>query len=130
MIKSDLPSMEDHALLHRGNLYEEKTLSNEEGDIINLLWDFTIHTNCTVEANRPDIVIIDYKEYKCYLIDMIIASDKNVSAKEFYNFFKYKDLKKEITRIWHINTLIIPAVVLGILVNTLRKSHKNHFYLK
>lgn len=94
MIKSDLPLMEDYALLHRGNLYEQKTLSVEEGDSINLLWDFIIHTNCTVETNRPDIVIKDYKEYKCYLIEMIILFNKNVSVKEFYNLSKYKESKK------------------------------------
>lgn len=57
-----------------------------------------ILTNHTVQTSRADIVIKDFKKYKCSLTDMTIPFDKkqNISAEEFEKFSKYKVLKIEI----------------------------------
>lgn len=44
-----------------------------------ILSDFTILTDGPLKANRPDIIIKDYK--KCLLIDMAMLPDKNISMK-------------------------------------------------
>ena len=59
-------------------------------------------------------MIKDFKEYKCYLRDMTIPSDKNISAREFDKLSKYKDLEIEITRMWYLKTTTI-WIVMGAL---------------
>ena len=76
-----------------------------------ILWDFSIHTDRTVSANRPDIIIKDKKQNNCLLIDMSVPSDKNISSKEFEKKYKYKDLEIEIQRMWKMKTKVIPVVV-------------------
>ena len=63
-----------------------------------ILWDFSIGTDKTIRANRPDIVIKP-KKYKTYqIIDMNVLSDNKISAKEFEKLSKYKDLETEIAK--------------------------------
>ena len=76
-----------------------------------ILWDFSIHTDRTVSANRPDIIIKDKKQNNCLLIDMSVPSDRNISSKEFEKIYKYKDLEIEIQRMWKMKTKVIPVVV-------------------
>ena len=61
-----------------------------------ILWDFSIKTDRTMQANRPDIVIKDKQDKTCQLIDMSVPSDSNISAKELEKLRKYKDLEIEI----------------------------------
>ena len=71
--------------------YEHKPQPVVEGDNVTLLWDFPIRTDRTIQANRPDIIVKDFKEKTCLLIDMSIPTDQNISAKEFDKISKYKD---------------------------------------
>ena len=82
----------------------------ENSDVC-ILWDFSIHTDRTVSANRPDIIIKDKKQNNCLLIDMSVPSDRNISSKEFEKKYKYKDLEIEIQRMWKMKTKVIPVVV-------------------
>ena len=63
--------------------YEHKPEPVIECDGLAILWDFPVHTYRTIEANRPDIIVKDHEERKCYMIDMTIPMDKNISLKEF-----------------------------------------------
>ena len=63
-----------------------------EGENVTVLWDFSIHTDRTIKANRPDIVIKDKINKTCQIIDMAVPSDKNILVKEFDKLSKYKDL--------------------------------------
>ena len=38
-----------------------------------------MHTDRTIAANRPDIVLKSKKDKTCFLIDMTIAHDTNIS---------------------------------------------------
>ena len=76
-----------------------------------ILWNFTIHTDRTIDANRPDIVIKDFNNRTCQLIDMTCPMDCNVSKKEFKKLATYKDLQIEVTRMWQLETTIIPVVI-------------------
>ena len=81
-----------------------------EGENTTILWDFPIKTDRTIQANRPDIVIKNYKSKTCLLIDMTIPTDRNISVKEFDKLSKYKDLQIEIERMWQIKTTVTPVV--------------------
>ena len=82
-----------------------------EGDNVVILWDFPVHTDRTIKANKPDIVVKDLTNKVCLLIDMSIPCDNNISAKEFDKLSKYKDLQIEIEKMWHLKTRIIPVIV-------------------
>ena len=64
-----------------------------------------------IQANRRDIVVKDKRNSTCLLIDMNMATDKNVAAKVFEKLSKYKDLEIEIEKMCHLKTTTIPAVV-------------------
>ena len=61
-----------------------------------ILWDFTVHTDRTTTANKPDIVIKDFKARTCQIIDMAVPCDSNISTKECDKLQKYKNLEFEI----------------------------------
>ena len=61
---------------HAEKWYEHKTPPVVEGENTTILWDFPINTDRTIQANRPDIVIKDYKSKTCLLIDMTIPTDR------------------------------------------------------
>ena len=90
--------------------YEHKPNTVTENDECTILWDIPIHTDREIKANRPDIIVKDKEQKQCYLIDMTVPSERNVSAKEVEKLSKYKDLEIEITRMWGMKTLTIPVV--------------------
>ena len=93
------------------NWYEHHPEPVTEGDQVTILWDFPIHTDRTIKANRPDIVVKDLKKKKCTLIDMTVPADRNIAQKEFEKLSKYKDLEIEIQKMWHLETSTVPVVV-------------------
>ena len=52
-----------------------------------------VHTDKTIKANKPDIIIKDKREKTCMLIDMAILSDRNTPVKVAEKLPKYKDLE-------------------------------------
>ena len=96
---------------HPTNWYEHHPQPVTEGDNVTILWDFTIHTDRQINANRPDIVIKDLKQKTCFLIDLSVSADRNISVKEYEKLAKYKDLEIEIGRMWQLRTITLPIVV-------------------
>ena len=96
---------------HSAKWYEHTTPPIMEGENITILWDFSINTDRAIQANRPDVVIKYHKNKTCFLVDMAIPTDRNISIKEFDKLSKYKDLQIEIERMWHLKTTVIPIVV-------------------
>ena len=93
------------------NWYEHHPEPVTEGKDVSISWDFPVHTDRTIQANRPDIIVKDKKDNICLLIDMSVPSDNNVAAKVFEKLSKYKDLEIEIEKMWHLKTKTLPVVV-------------------
>ena len=93
------------------NWYEHIPDPVMENEQTSILWDFTIHTDRKIKANRPDIIIKDKLKKTCLLIDVAVPADKNISIKEFEKISKYKDLEIEIQRMWKMKTNTIPIVI-------------------
>ena len=70
-----------------------------------------MHTDRSIRANRPDIMVKDYKKKTCLLIDMTVPSERNLSIKQYEKISKYKDLEIEIQKMWHLKAIVIPVVV-------------------
>ena len=59
-------------------------------------FNWGLHTDREVTANRPDIIIKNIKVKTCTLIDVAIPADRNVVRKEAEKKLKYKSLGIEI----------------------------------
>ena len=91
--------------------YEHKPSTVIEGKDVIMLWDMPIHTDKEITANRPDTVIKDKKENTCIFIDMSVPSERNVANKETEKMSKYKDLEKEVSKMWNMKTTTVPVIV-------------------
>ena len=102
--------------------YELETVT--ENDSITILWEMPIHTDSTIAANRPDIVLKNKEDKTCLLIDMTILLDTNTSVKSMENLTKYKELEIEVEWMWGLKTTTVPVVV-GAL-GTTKKDMENY----
>ena len=107
-----------HGAQHTTHWYEHHPEPVTETENTTILWDFPIHTDRTIKANRPDIIIKDRKKKECLLIDVAIPSDKNTSTKQFEKLSKYKDLEIEVTKLWQLKTLTVPVIIVALGVIT------------
>ena len=74
------------------------------------MWDFSIQTDHVIEAQRPDLVLVDKKERTCKIIDFAVPGDSRI-AKEKDKIEKYQDLGRVLQKIWNVKVKIIPLVV-------------------
>ena len=104
--------------------YEHEPKAVTKNESITFLWDMPIHTDRTIAANRPDIVLKNKKDKTCLLIDMTISLDTNTSVKTMEKITKYKDLEIEVEPMCGLKTTTVP-VVMGAL-GTIKKDMENY----
>lgn len=85
---------------------EVVTLKNVE-----ILWDTPISTERPYVFNRPDIVVRDKQNKKCYIS---CPNDINVTQKEQEKITKYSGLRMELGRMWDCECVVIPIVISGL----------------
>ena len=66
----------------------DTVVENEQATI---LWNMPIHNDREIAANKPDIIIRNYTNQKCQIINMAVPSDRNTSAKVIEKLSNYKD---------------------------------------
>ena len=71
----------------------ESVLENEDNKI---LWDFSIQTDHVVEAQRPNLVVVNKKRRNCKIIDFGVVGDSRIEEKEKEKTEKYQDLRREL----------------------------------
>ena len=64
-----------------------------------------------IGARRPDITIFDKERRKCQLIDIACPGDNRVAEKEDEKIDKYRDLAREVSKLWNVKVEIIPVVI-------------------
>ena len=76
----------------------------------------------TIQVNRQDRVVKNHNDKNCFLIDISVPSDTNISLKIFEKLSKYKDLEIEVTKMWLLKTTALPVLIgeLGIVAKTSR----------
>ena len=57
--------------------YEHEPESVLENEDYKILWDFSIQTDHVIEAQRPDLVVVDKKERSCKIIDFAVPGDSS-----------------------------------------------------
>ena len=107
-------------LPHESNWWGHKPPKVIENKNATISWDFGIHTDRTSQANRPDIAVKNHNDKTCFLIDMSVPSDTNVSLQIFEKLSKYKKLEIEVKKMWHLKTTALSVVIgaLGIVAKT------------
>ena len=73
--------------------YEHHPVEVTNGKDVTILWDFTVHTDRTTTANKPDIVIKDLKARTCQIIDMAVPVIVTFRLKSMMNFRNIKTWK-------------------------------------
>ncbi|XP_048578959.1 uncharacterized protein LOC125560711 [Nematostella vectensis] len=74
--------------------YEHELLPVIEKPDLKILWGVTIQTDREIQAQRPDIVIVNRKEGECIVIDIAVPGDANVGEKvKLDKAFKFDWLK-------------------------------------
>ena len=86
----------------------EKVVINDHDKI---LWDFPIQTDKHLLHNRPDIVLVSYKEQTGLIIDNAVPRDENIQDKKLKKIDKYQSVKIELEQLWNIKIMVIPVVV-------------------
>jgi hypothetical protein len=82
-----------------------------ETDRAKILWDFSIRTDHHIQANKPDLVVVDKDEKSCLIIDIACPLDTNVRKKELEKVQKYRDLQVELQNLWRVKINVVPIVV-------------------
>ena len=91
--------------------YEHQPDSVIETEQVKILWDFTIQTDNTIQARRPDIVIVNKIEKTRHIIDVAIPGDERVLVKETEKIEKYDELRRELERLWKVKAKVVPIIV-------------------
>ncbi len=92
--------------------YEYEPKSVLENNQAKLYWDRLIMTDKTVNANRPDIVLILQTEKIAFFIDITHPADHNLIKAEAEKISKYTNLAIEFQDIYKLKSVeTIPIVV-------------------
>ena len=98
-------------LEHADQWYKHRAEAVCENESVKLLWDFNVYTDHVIEARRPDIVVVNKKEQTCQIIDIAVPQDHRVDIKEDEKCEKYRDLCRELGRLWKVKCTVVPIVV-------------------
>ena len=79
----------------------------------NLVWDFDKQTDHLNSARRPDLIIVNWKEFY-RIVDIAIPADHKVKLKECEKKEKYLDHVREFKKLWNMIVTIIPYVIGGL----------------
>ncbi|KAI5725072.1 hypothetical protein M8J77_010587 [Diaphorina citri] len=83
-----------------------------ENENMKIYWDSTVVTDRRIEANRPDIVLVDKNEKTVKLIDIAHPVDHNILHSTATKIHKYQDLAIEIRNMWDMTSVeVIPVVM-------------------
>ena len=93
---------------------------------VEVIWDTPIATDRPHDFNRPDIVLRDKQNKKCFIIDIACPNDINVTQKEQEKITKYSGLRLELGRMWDCECTVVPIVISGMgLVSMEFEKYKN-----
>ena len=96
---------------HASKWYMHNPAPVLENDIHKLLWGFDIHTDHLISARRPDLIIIHKNKNIYKIVDFAVPADHRIKLKECEKRDKYRDLARELKKLWNMKVTIIPIVI-------------------
>ena len=101
--------MKAYGLPHTKSWYEHKADKVVENEDAKVLWDFKIQVDKFTEARQPDIILVRKKKKECVIID--IAGDIRTQSKKDEKIEKCEDLRREISKLWGVQTTVISIII-------------------
>ena len=83
----------------------------QESDTHKLLWDFNIQTIYLIPARRPDLKIINKKKENLQNCRLCVPGDHRINLKKCEKKDKYRDLARELKKLWNMKVTIAPIVI-------------------
>ena len=106
------------------NWFEEvpETVWRSEDGQFEIWWDRSIETTVKLEHNRPDVMLINWKDKEWTIVEFSVPWDKDVLLKEEEKIHRYIPLAKEICKVHGVSTQIVPIILgsLGTVPNQLK----------
>ena len=93
-----------------------------QSEKIELWWDTEVKTTPKVKRNKPDIVMWNKEDHKCFVIDVCIPLDENAKANKKLKQDRYMPLLAGLKRLYpEYSFSIVPIVIgaTGLVTNTL-----------
>ena len=100
-----------HGLEHSEQWYQQRAEKVSENDKVKLFWDFNVFTDRVIEARRPDIMVLNKETKECLIVDIAVPGDTKVNTKGDEKIEKYRDLSRELGRLWRVKCRVVPVVV-------------------
>ena len=100
-----------HGLEHSEQWYQQRAENVRKNDKVKLFWDFNVFTDRVIETRRPDIIVLNKETKECLIVDTAVPGDTRVNTKEDEKIEKYRDLCRELERLWRVKCRVVPVVV-------------------
>ena len=75
------------------------------------MWYFNIQVDKFIKARQPDIILVRKKKKECVIIDTAVPGDIRTQMKEDEKIEKYEKLRREILKLWGVQTTVIPIII-------------------
>ena len=86
--------------------YIHKPEPVQENKTHKLLWNFDIPTDHLLSVRQPDQL-----KKTCQIVDFTVPADHRVKLKESEKNDKYRDLVRELKKLWNMKVTVIPFVI-------------------
>ena len=73
-----------------------------ENERCKILWEKTVQCDHVIEARRPDIIVDEKESNKAIIVDIVSLWHHRVYEKKGEKICKYRELKREIGKVWGI----------------------------
>nr|CAH7718610.1 unnamed protein product [Callosobruchus chinensis] len=108
-------------LRHSYGIDETPVLPYAPGDIESVVenercriyWNYSFPTLELVQANKPDIVLLDHQQKTMFVIEFSAPAEVNIVSKEEEKRTKYQELLGQLRRLWPDYAVSLLVMVIG-----------------
>ena len=86
-----------------------------ETETSKILWDFKIHTDKQIEADKLGVVLLDKEDRKYFITNIACPFDTRIGNNQKEKVEKYQHPSRELQRIWKCKSVEVVPIVIGAL---------------
>ena len=80
-----------------------------------IYWNYSFPTVRLIQANKPDIVLLDHQTKVMYVIEFSAPAETNITLKEEEKRTKYRDLRYELQVLYPDYSVKMVVLIIGVL---------------
>nr|CAH7727832.1 unnamed protein product [Callosobruchus chinensis] len=84
-----------------------------ENERCRIYWNYSFPTLELVQANKPDIVLLDHQQKTMFVIEFSAPAEVNIVSKEEEKRTKYQELLGQLRRLWPDYAVSLLVMVIG-----------------